>query len=84
MAKDKRAAEAEGDQGDQDDSLHAMIGYGDFVALRIDCLGAVVAGMQKSVFQSPVFGEVHPSIVFLFPAVVTKLANRDRRKLSFG
>ena len=83
MAADKTGAEAERNQSDQDDCLQPMVRHNCPGAIGIDRLGAMLTGMEESVLESRVFGEVHPAIVFLFPAIMPKPANGDRGELSF-
>jgi hypothetical protein len=42
---------------------------------RVAALGAVSASMQEAMLEGPVWGEIHPAVVLIFPAVVTEAAD---------
>ena len=52
-------------------------------AHRIEAQGAVLTGMEKSMLESPVFCQIHPAVVFLFPAAMAELANHSRGEGGF-
>lgn len=82
MADDKSGADGEGDQGDKRDDEPPMVGGQGSIAFRIGKFGPVIAGVEKAMFECPVFSEIHPAVVFLLPPVMAELANGGRRKLS--
>src|SRR2546427_3550017 len=75
MAEDESRTQSEGDQ--ENEGYRFQTAIGDWFALSgsIDLLGPVLAGVQKPVFEGPVFGEIHPAVVLLLPAAVPELAN---------
>ena len=75
MAEDESRTQSEGDQ--ENEGYRFQTAIGDWFALSgsIDLLGPVLAGVQKPVFEGPVFGEIHPAVILLLPAAVPELAN---------
>ena len=57
-----------------------MVGDKLALAVRGQLLGTVTAGMQEVVLESPVLGEVIPTVVFLLPAVMSEAADKRGRK----
>ena len=53
-----------------------MVGDKLALALRGQLLGAVTASMQEVMLESPVLGEVIPTVVFLLPAVMSEAADQ--------
>ena len=53
-----------------------MVGDKLALALRGQLLGAVTASMQEVMLESPVRGEVIPTVVFLLPAVMSEAADQ--------
>src|SRR5438128_2423170 len=47
-------------------------------------VGAVPASVEKSVFESPMFGQIHPAIVLILPAAVPQLADHWSGKYLLG
>ena len=52
-----------------------MVGDKLALAVRGQLLGTVTAGMQEIMLESPVLGEVIPTVVFLLPAVMSESAD---------
>jgi hypothetical protein len=40
----------------------------------------VAASVEKSVFESPMLGQIHPAVVLILPAAVSQLADDQSRK----
>src|SRR5437660_8760582 len=47
-------------------------------------LGAVPASVEKSVFESPMFRQIHPAVVLILPAAVPQLADSRSGKYLLG
>ncbi len=75
VPEDKRRAQGEGDQQNQDDCLQAAIGNGFPLPGGGDLFRAVLASVQESMLEGPMLGEVHPTVVLLLPAAVPQLVN---------
>jgi hypothetical protein len=48
------------------------------------CFGAVPASVEKSVFESPMFRQIHPTVVLILPAAVPQLADNRSGKYLLG
>ena len=57
-----------------------MVGDKLALAVRGQLLGTVTAGMQEVMLESPVLGEVIPTVVFLLPAVMSEAADKRSGK----
>jgi len=77
-AQDERGAHRKGDQEDQGDHCQAAVGNGLLLSGSIAVLGTVAAGVEETVLQGPVSGEIHPAVVLVFPAVVPQAADDGR------
>src|SRR5260370_31859508 len=75
MAEQKSRTQSERDQENEGHRFQTAIGDRFALPGSIGLLGAVLASVQKPVFEGPVFGEIHPAVGFLLPAAVPELAN---------
>jgi hypothetical protein len=82
VPEDKRGAQSKGNQQNQDNRCQALIGNHLSLSGGIGPIGTVTASVQKSVFECPVLGEVHPTVVLIFPTAVTQLTNHTSRENS--
>ena len=80
VPEDERGTQGKGDQQNQDHCGQAVIGNRFSLSGGTGVPGAVMARVQKAVFESPVLGKIHPAIVLVFPTAVAQLTNQVRRK----
>ena len=80
VSEDKGRTQRKGDQRDQHDSRQPTIGDRFTLARGIGSFRPVPASVQKSMFESPMFGEVHPPVVLIRPAIVSQVVNHRRWK----
>jgi len=69
MPQEESRAQGEDDQENQGHGGQTMVGH-QFSSAGLLAFGAVAAGMEKAVLEGPMFGEIHPAIVFQLPAIV--------------
>ena len=75
MSEDEGRTQGERDQQNQGDSGEAVVGDQLSLAGSVGLFGAVPAGMEKSVFEGPMFRQIHPAVVLVLPAAVSQLAD---------
>src|SRR5213076_694455 len=83
MPQHKSRAQAEGDQQDECDRLQAAVGHKFSLSGRAAAFGAMAAGMQVTMLEGPVLGEIHPAVVLILPAVMAE-ATDDRSGKGLG
>ena len=64
--------QGEGQQHDESDGGQTTVGDRLSLAVVGDRLGTMPAGVQETVLESPILGEIIPAVVFLFPAIMTE------------
>jgi hypothetical protein len=67
--------QGERDQKNQGDGCETVVGDWLPLSRSVGLFGAVTAGVQKSVFEGPIFRQIHPTVVLILPAAVPQLAD---------
>ena len=83
MPQDESRAQAEGDQENQGDRRQTLVGDQFSLSGSVGAFGAVAASVEETMLEGPMFGEIHPAVVLIFPAVVPEAAD-DRRGKGLG
>src|SRR5690348_12046207 len=84
MSEDEGRTQGERDQQNQGDGCEAVVGHRFPFSGGDSLFGTVPAGVEKSVFESPVFGQIHPAVVLILPAAVPQLADDPSGKGMLG
>src|ERR1700683_770625 len=84
MPEDKGRTQGKRDKTNQGDSSQTVVGDQCWLAGGVGLFGAVPASMEKAVFESPMFRQVHPTVVLILPAAVSQLADNRSGKYLFG
>ena len=77
MAESEGGTEREGQRKDKGNDGQSVVGNGLVRALGGTRLRTVAASVQKVMFEGPVLGEIIPTVVLLFPAVVAGAAHLE-------
>src|SRR5215831_7153510 len=80
MAKHERRTEREGDQQNEHDRSQAAIGGRLPLPGMVGLLRTMPTSVEKSVFERPVFRQIHPTVVLVLPAAVPQLVNQTSRE----
>src|SRR5213593_4271486 len=80
MPQHKVRAQREGDQEYKGNGRQSLIGDLHALARSVPVFGTAAASMEEAMLERPVFGEIHPAIVFLLPAVVSEAADERSGK----
>ena len=83
MPQDKSRAQAEGNQQNQGDRRQTLVGDEFPLSGRVGAFGAVATGVEEALLEGPVFGQIHPAVVLVLPAVVAEAAD-DRSGEGLG
>src|ERR1041384_8359905 len=75
VSEDERRGQGKGDQENQGDCGQAVIGDSLPPSGGVNLLRAMAAGVEETMLEGPVFGQIHPAVVLIFPAAVPELAN---------
>ena len=75
MPEDEGPTQGGSDQQNQGDGRQTAVGNRLPLSGRVAVWGAMPAGVQKSVFEGPVFGQIHPAVVLVLPAIVAEVAH---------
>src|SRR5713101_6741300 len=84
VSEDEGRGQGERDQKNQGHSCEAMVGDRLPLSRDDDLFGAVPASVEKSVFESPMFRQIHPAVVLILPATVPQLADNRSGKYLLG
>jgi len=74
----------ERDQKNPGDGCEALVGDQLPLSRGEGLFGAVPASVEKSVFESPMLGQIHPAVVLILPAAVPQLADDPSGKGLLG
>lgn len=84
MSEDEGRGQGERDQKNQGDGCEAVVGDRLPVSGGDGLIGAVPASVEKSLFESPMFRQIHPTVVLILPAAVPQLADNRSGKYLLG
>ena len=84
MPNREGSEQIESDEEYQGDGREAIIGNRLAHSVRVDLFGTMTAGVEKSVLEGPVFGQIHPTVVLILPAKMPELTDGGCRKDLLG
>src|SRR5438477_11980502 len=84
VSEDEGRTQGERDQQNQGDGCEAVVGHRLPLSGGGSLFGTVPASVEKSVFESPVFRQIHPAVVLILPAAVPQLADDPSGKGMLG
>ena len=84
VPEDEGRGPGERDQKNPGDGCEALVGDQLPLSRGEGLFGAVPASVEKSVFESPMLGQIHPAVVLILPAAVPQLADSRSGKYLLG